>query len=274
LAEDPLTLASSLAVARGPLEPAAWAPTAGMGLLKALAFGALMLFVGTKLAAWLFEQVARTGSRGLFTLAVLAPALGTAFASHAASGLSLALGAFVAGLVVSHHAGRRIAAFSGRLCGALLVWVGMVFEPAVFATGARAGGGPAGPGCSRQALSGWPSATPYERPSPSGRPGARSTSFRSSLGHPWGSFPTGSLICSPQRPFWRWALTLFSFGRPTWWGGGPQPGGNCRAVRQTAPSGSCGATPSSAVTGGWGGSLPKPDRVGASPSWLSSRTGD
>jgi len=141
LAEDLLTLAvlllaSSLAVGRGPLEPAAWAQAVGMGLLKALAFGALMLFVGAKLVPWLLEQVARTGSRELFTLAVLALALGTAFVSHAAFGLSLALGAFVAGLVVSesdvsHHAAAESLPFRDAFAVLFFVSVGMLFDPAV-----------------------------------------------------------------------------------------------------------------------------------------------
>jgi monovalent cation:H+ antiporter-2, CPA2 family len=66
-----------------------------------VAFVALLLFVGKKLIPWLLLHSARSGSRELFVLAVLAISLGTALGAAEIFGISLALGAFVAGIVVS-----------------------------------------------------------------------------------------------------------------------------------------------------------------------------
>jgi CPA2 family monovalent cation:H+ antiporter-2 len=73
----------------------------GLTLLKASAFVALLLFVGKKLIPWILLNSARSGSRELFVLAVLAISLGTALGAAEIFGISLALGAFVAGVVVS-----------------------------------------------------------------------------------------------------------------------------------------------------------------------------
>jgi CPA2 family monovalent cation:H+ antiporter-2 len=73
----------------------------GLTLLKAAAFVAILLFVGNKLIPWILVRIARTGSRELFILAVLAISLGTALGAAEIFGVSLALGAFVAGVVVS-----------------------------------------------------------------------------------------------------------------------------------------------------------------------------
>jgi CPA2 family monovalent cation:H+ antiporter-2 len=73
----------------------------GLTLLKAAAFVGVLLFIGKKLIPWILLGVARTGSRELFILAVLAISLGTALVSAKLFGVSLALGAFVAGVVVS-----------------------------------------------------------------------------------------------------------------------------------------------------------------------------
>ena len=73
----------------------------GLTLLKAAAFVGILLFVGKKLIPWILLVVARTGSRELFILAVLAISLGTALGAAELFGVSLALGAFVAGVVVS-----------------------------------------------------------------------------------------------------------------------------------------------------------------------------
>lgn len=73
----------------------------GLTLLKAATFVVILLFVGKKLIPWILLRVARTGSRELFILAVLAISLGTALGAAKLFGVSLALGAFVAGVVVS-----------------------------------------------------------------------------------------------------------------------------------------------------------------------------
>ena len=72
-----------------------------MTLLKAAAFVVILLFVGKKLIPWILLSTARSGSRELFILAVLAISLGTALGAAEIFGVSLALGAFVAGVVVS-----------------------------------------------------------------------------------------------------------------------------------------------------------------------------
>src|SRR6058998_2693650 len=64
-------------------------------------FGVLMLAVGTRVIPWLLAQVARTGHRELFTLAVLVVALGVAVVAAFAFEVSLALGAFLAGVAIS-----------------------------------------------------------------------------------------------------------------------------------------------------------------------------
>ena len=68
---------------------------------KIVGFLLLMLIVGRKLIPWGLHYVAHTGSRELFRLAVLSIALGVAFASAELFGVSLALGAFFAGMILS-----------------------------------------------------------------------------------------------------------------------------------------------------------------------------
>ena len=72
-----------------------------MTLGKVAAFVALMLVVGVRVLPFLLDRVARTGSRELFTLAVTAAALGIAFGSAEFFGVSFALGAFIAGMVLN-----------------------------------------------------------------------------------------------------------------------------------------------------------------------------
>ncbi|MCB1642267.1 MAG: cation:proton antiporter, partial [Xanthomonadales bacterium] len=69
----------------------------GTTLLEVAVFVALMLIVGKRLFPWLLWQVARTGSRELFTLCVIAAAVGIAYGSAALFSVSFALGAFFAG---------------------------------------------------------------------------------------------------------------------------------------------------------------------------------
>jgi CPA2 family monovalent cation:H+ antiporter-2 len=103
---------------------------------KIVIFGALALFAGTRVVPWLLMQVTRTGSRELFTLAVLAIALGIAYGSAAAFEVSFALGAFFAGVVLSEsELSRRAAADSLPLKDAFAVLffvsVGMLFDPSM-----------------------------------------------------------------------------------------------------------------------------------------------
>src|SRR4029453_11576230 len=73
----------------------------GATLGKVVLFAGLMLGVGTRVFPWLLKRVESTGSRELFTLAVVALALGVAFASAKLFGVSFALDAFFAGAVVN-----------------------------------------------------------------------------------------------------------------------------------------------------------------------------
>jgi CPA2 family monovalent cation:H+ antiporter-2 len=107
----------------------------GLALGKAAVLGAVMYFVGSRAVPWLLIQVARDGSKELFTLAVLAVAIGIAFASSALFGVSLALGAFLAGAVVgesdlSHQAAADALPLRDAFAVLFFVSVGMLFDPA------------------------------------------------------------------------------------------------------------------------------------------------
>ncbi len=108
----------------------------GLTLGKVTLFVALMLLVGTRIFPWLLARVERSGSRELFTLAVAALALGVTYGSAKLFGVSVALGAFFAGVVLNESAlSRRAAADLQSLqdaFGALFfVAVGMLFDPHV-----------------------------------------------------------------------------------------------------------------------------------------------
>ena len=103
---------------------------------KVAAFVALVLVVGTRLVPWLLEQVARTGSRELFTLSVLATALGIAYGSAELFGVSFALGAFFAGVVLSesdlsHQAAADSLPLRDAFAVLFFVSVGMLFDPMI-----------------------------------------------------------------------------------------------------------------------------------------------
>jgi len=105
-------------------------------LVKLGAFAALAVVLGPRLVPWLLTLVARTGSRELFTLTVLAIALGIAFGSATIFGVSFALGAFFAGVIMSEsHLSHRAAADSLPLQNAFsvlfFVSVGMLFNPMI-----------------------------------------------------------------------------------------------------------------------------------------------
>lgn len=90
-----------------------------------------MLFVGARFVPWLFMRIVHTRSRELFILAVVALALGTAVGSAELFGVSLALGAFLAGIVigessVSHQVGAEVAPFRETFSVLFFVSVGML----------------------------------------------------------------------------------------------------------------------------------------------------
>lgn len=108
----------------------------GKTLLKVGAFAALALYLGPKIVPRLLKMAARTGSRELFTLTVLALALGIAFGAAVVFDVSFALGAFFAGVVMSEsRLSHRAAADSLPLQDAFTVLffvsVGMLFDPSV-----------------------------------------------------------------------------------------------------------------------------------------------
>jgi monovalent cation:H+ antiporter-2, CPA2 family len=105
-------------------------------LAKVALFVALALVVGTRSVPWLLVKVTRTGSRELFTLSVLAIALGIAYGSSAAFGVSFALGAFFAGVILSeselaHQAGSESLPLKDAFAVLFFVSVGMLFDPTV-----------------------------------------------------------------------------------------------------------------------------------------------
>ncbi len=107
----------------------------GWTLVKVAAFVALMLVVGRRAIPWLLERVAGTGSRELFTLAVLAMAMGVAFGSAKLFGVSFALGAFFAGMLLNGDLSHKAASDSLPLRDAFAVLffvsVGMLFDPMI-----------------------------------------------------------------------------------------------------------------------------------------------
>lgn len=105
-------------------------------VVKVAAFTALALVVGKRVIPWLLQHVAETGSRELFTLAVLACALGIAFGAAVLFDVSFALGAFFAGVIMnesdlSHDAAQRSLPFQDAFAVMFFVSVGMLFDPRI-----------------------------------------------------------------------------------------------------------------------------------------------
>ncbi|EJT02745.1 YbaL family putative K(+) efflux transporter [Rhizobium sp. CCGE 510] len=105
-----------------------------MTLVKVALFVALMLVFGRKLIPWTMHRIAHTGSRELFRLGVLAIALGVAFGAAKLFGVSLALGAFFAGMVLaeselSHRAAQESLPLRDAFAVLFFVSVGMLFDP-------------------------------------------------------------------------------------------------------------------------------------------------
>jgi CPA2 family monovalent cation:H+ antiporter-2 len=99
-------------------------------------FVALMLVVGRRAFPWLLWQVTKTGSRELFTLAVIVAAVTIAYGSALLFGVSFALGAFFAGMVLressfSHRAAEETLPLRDAFAVLFFVSVGMLFDPAV-----------------------------------------------------------------------------------------------------------------------------------------------
>jgi len=110
--------------------------TLGIVLAKFVGFVLFMLLVGARLLRWLLERIAATNSRELFTLAVVVAAIGIGFGAAELFGLSFALGAFVAGLVVgesdhSHRATAELQPLQDAFAALFFVAMGMLFDPGI-----------------------------------------------------------------------------------------------------------------------------------------------
>ena len=110
--------------------------TVGLTLGKVVAFVALMLIVGRRVIPWIMHWVAHSGSRELFRLAVLAIALGVAYGSALLFGVSFALGAFFAGMVLSesplsHRAAEETLPLRDAFAVLFFVSVGMLVDPRI-----------------------------------------------------------------------------------------------------------------------------------------------
>lgn len=114
---------------------------AGWTIAKTVAFVAIMLFIGKKVMPWLLVRTAYTRSRELFILAVITLALGTAMGATYFFDVSLALGAFLAGVVigesdVGHQVGAEILPFREIFAAIFFVSVGMLVNPLSLVTNA------------------------------------------------------------------------------------------------------------------------------------------
>ncbi len=112
--------------------------TIGKTLLQVGAFIAIMLVAGRRFLPWLLWQVARTGSRELFTLSVVAAAISIAYGASALFNVSFALGAFFAGMVMresefSHRAAQESLPLRDAFSVLFFVSVGMLFDPKILA---------------------------------------------------------------------------------------------------------------------------------------------
>jgi CPA2 family monovalent cation:H+ antiporter-2 len=110
--------------------------TLAITLVKVAAFAVLAMLLGPRVVPWVLVQVARTGSRELFTLSVLALAIGIAFGSAQIFGVSFALGAFFAGVVMSesdlsHKAAADSLPLQDAFSVLFFVSVGMLFDPTI-----------------------------------------------------------------------------------------------------------------------------------------------
>jgi CPA2 family monovalent cation:H+ antiporter-2 len=124
------------AAGQGGAGAAGVAGSLGLAIVKIAALTLLVLGGGQRLIPWLLGYVAQTRSRELFTLSILALALAIATGSAAFFGVSMALGAFLAGMVVgqtevSHQAAADALPMRDAFAVLFFVSVGMLFDPGV-----------------------------------------------------------------------------------------------------------------------------------------------
>jgi len=110
--------------------------TIGVTLLEITGFVVVMLVIGKRVLPWLLWYVAGTGSRELFTLTVIAVAIGVAFFASSLFHVSFALGAFFAGMIMreseySHRAAEDSLPFRDAFAVLFFVAVGMLFDPSI-----------------------------------------------------------------------------------------------------------------------------------------------
>jgi CPA2 family monovalent cation:H+ antiporter-2 len=108
----------------------------GITTAKIAVFLALVVFAGPRVVPWILQQAARSGSHELFTLSVLAVSLGIAYGAATLFGISFALGAFCAGVVLSnselsHRAAEESLPLQHAFAVIFFVSVGMLFDPSV-----------------------------------------------------------------------------------------------------------------------------------------------
>lgn len=136
-----LVLIPALAVKYGAGADAAGAQasvleTLAVALGKVALFVVIMVVAGKRILPWLLTVVAHTRSRELFTLAVFGCALGVAFGASKLFGVSFALGAFFAGMMIresdlNHEVASRALPFQDAFAVLFFVAVGMLFDPAI-----------------------------------------------------------------------------------------------------------------------------------------------
>ena len=136
LVVEDLVMVAILVLVPAVAAPSASGPwiTVGIAIGKAILFVALMMFVGARVVPAILGRVVHTRSRELFVLVALTMAVGTALASAQYFGVSLALGAFVAGIIVSespfsHQIGADLLPFREAFAVIFFVSVGMLVNP-------------------------------------------------------------------------------------------------------------------------------------------------
>lgn len=120
----------------GNLNASSFLSALGRTLLQITGFAAVMIIVGRRVIPATLRYVARIGSRELFTLAVIVMALGVAYGSAVIFGVSLAMGAFFAGVVIgesdlNHHAASEAVSMQQVFTILFFVSVGMLFDPRI-----------------------------------------------------------------------------------------------------------------------------------------------
>jgi len=126
----------ALALKGGHIEASSLLRALGFTVLKLGGFVAFMLIVGRRVIPWVLHYTAHTGSRELFRLAVLSVALGVAFGAAELFGVSIALGAFFAGMIMSgsqlsQRATEETLPLRDAFAVLFFVSVGMIFDPLV-----------------------------------------------------------------------------------------------------------------------------------------------